>query len=146
MTEGLLAADVERDVRRHLAPLLLQEADKPAEMVVMPMTDDQRPDRRWVDAQDLHVVEQRLGRVTEIDHRPLRLAAEAGFDEKREAPLVVEDAREFATAGSLNLDAADLLGRKEGVVSAVHEHTDRKRINFRYGDRRRTRWMERRVE
>ena len=67
MAEIVLPAGVEGQVGRHDLAGLLKKADQAAEVVVMAVAEDQRVDLAGVDAQELHVVVQRLGCVTEVE-------------------------------------------------------------------------------
>src|SRR6266571_4789725 len=62
VAEIVLAADVESEIGRQLVAVLLQEADDPAEMVVVSMAEDHALYPGAVYAHDLHVVEQGLRR------------------------------------------------------------------------------------
>ena len=65
--ERLLAADVERQLRPQLALGLAQEAGETAEMVVVPVAQHQRVERGRVDAKQIRIVDQRLGREAVVD-------------------------------------------------------------------------------
>src|SRR3954466_14102986 len=64
LAEVVLAADVQRDVRRQAGAMLLQEADHPAEVVVVAVAQDPRLGFRHVDADELDVFEESLRGVS----------------------------------------------------------------------------------
>ena len=83
--EVVLAAGVEREVGRQDARYLSRKPMQAAEVVVMPVADDQRIDLVRIGADDLHVVEQRFRRVAEVEQDGALLGAALRF-EKSDRP------------------------------------------------------------
>jgi len=108
-------------------------------MIVVAVARDQSLHLRAVDADDLHVVEQRVLRVAEIEHQVARVRTDARFERERQAPFVVQrlaEVRRRENAGALRLDPLRIAhaGR---VVAAVGDHADRQAVDRRHAQFRR---------
>ena len=62
-----------------------------AVVVNVAVADDQRLDLARIDLQELDVVDQRRGRVAEVEHDGALLLLALRFQEQRQAPLIVQD-------------------------------------------------------
>ena len=91
MAEIVLAAGIELDVGRQHVAILPEEADQAAVMVDMTVADDQRLHLARVDPQQPDVVDQRRGRVAEVEHDRALLLVALRFQEERQSPLVVQN-------------------------------------------------------
>ena len=90
-----------------------------AEMIVVPVADDQRLDLRRIDADQLHVVEQRFGRIAEVEHDRALLRGALRFQKQRQAPLVVEHVLDVGAASRPRAfvdDAIDRAAAQELIV------------------------------
>src|SRR6266436_4278460 len=111
-------------------------------MIIMTMAQHETIEHRRVDAEEVDVVDQRLGREAEIDEKIPCLRSPSGFDVHREAELADQgSARRFVAADApaemLDVNALDLAARGNGELIAVDHNPYRKRINLwdRPGDR-----------
>ena len=131
--EKVLAADVERKIGGQLVSVLLEEADQAAEVVKVTVARDERLRLRGIDLHDLHVVEERVRRVAEIEQDLARLPAHARFEREREAPFVMQ--RLARVVGRDEAGAARLHPFRGAdtrcVVARVGKHTDRQVIDGR---------------
>ena len=85
--EHRLASDVECDVVAHLRAVLADKTVQPAEMIEVPVTQDQPVDFRRLDVEQIEIAVDDLRRVTEVEH-VLRLGAVMLRSKvKRQAPL-----------------------------------------------------------
>ncbi len=71
--EAFLTADKDRQFGFQLALVLIEKADKPAEMVVMAMREDERVDFAGIEGKQGNVVIESLWRVTKINENVARL-------------------------------------------------------------------------
>src|SRR5208282_6778957 len=78
--EAFLAADEQRDAGPEPGLASLQETDQAAEMVVVPVAEDQCVQCGGVNTENLSVVGQRLRRVTEVHQRLPGYGSAARFD------------------------------------------------------------------
>ena len=60
-------------------------------MVNMTVAHDQRPHLAWVDPQQPDVVDQRGGRVAEVQHDRALLLVALRFQKERQSPLVMQN-------------------------------------------------------
>ena len=68
-----LAAKKDRQLGSQLALVLIEKADKPAEMVVMAVREDERVDFARIEGKQGDIVIERLRRVTKINEDVARL-------------------------------------------------------------------------
>src|SRR3954451_527447 len=69
VAEVVLAADVEREIGGQPAAVRLEKIDQTAEVVEVPVTEDQRLCFRRIDADHFHVAEVSLGRVAVVEQQ-----------------------------------------------------------------------------
>src|SRR5262249_19100974 len=123
---------VKRKLAAHLASVLLEKGDEPAEVIEVPMTHDEGIDGRRIDLQELKVVEQRGRREAEIKERLTRLTPAQRFQVKGQAEFVVDVPAQPGAeddAETLHLDVADLGRTDKSVLVAVHDHADSQAIH-----------------
>src|ERR1700722_3831073 len=100
----------------------LEEAGQAAPMVEMAMAQDQRIDRRQINAQKLDIVVEHIGSVGEVEQVALALAALLRSEVQREAPFAEQGTLELRPALQARLDDCDLrhfLLGNENVVLAI---------------------------
>src|ERR1700722_9366785 len=71
--EAFLASEKGRQLGSQLALVLIEKADKTAEMVVMAVREDERVDFAWIEGKQGDIVIERLWRVTKINEDVARL-------------------------------------------------------------------------
>ena len=71
--EAFLAAKKDRQLGSQLSLVFIEKADKPAEMVVMPMRENERVDFAWIEGKQGDIVIECLWRVTKINEDVARL-------------------------------------------------------------------------
>lgn len=106
-------------------------------MIVVAVADDQPVELCRIDADQLHVVEQHLGRVAVVEHQRALVSRGLGFQPQRQPPLVVQRFPEIGAARwGRDRYAVGLLGPEEHIVTAVDQDTDRELVDRRHLDRR----------
>jgi hypothetical protein len=90
VAEIVLAAGVKTQILAHSRALHLQKADQAAEMVKMPVTEDQRIDRGGVDLQQVQVVLVHGWSEAEIQQIISGLAALVRLDVQCEPPFAAQ--------------------------------------------------------
>ena len=134
LAEIVFAAGIQRKIGRQLVAVFLQITDQAAVMVEVAVTQDQTLHFRIVDAEDLHVVGERIGGVAIVEQQIARFTALARFEREREPPLVVQRFSEIGgpDAGALDLDPFRLWKLRR-VVAAVGHHFDDQTVDDRDG-------------
>ena len=108
-------------------------------MIEVAVAHDQALHFRAVDAHDVHVVHQRVGRVTKIEHEMARVGADLRFQRERQPPLVVQ---RFAVIRLRNKAAASHLhpfvaAGSRRVVGAVGDDADGETVHRGHAEFRR---------
>ncbi len=135
LAEIVLAAGVERQFRGQRLAVTVEEADEPAPMIEMAVAQDQRVDLLHVDAEQVHVPGQHLGRPAIVEQEGARLAATLGFKKQRQAPFAVQRPLGIAGPARLDLHARCLLRLEEEVGGAVDQHAHGELVDGRHLDR-----------
>ena len=111
LLEDVLAADIEREVARHAAAPLRDEARHAAEVVAVAVAEDQAVDPAGIDVEQIEVAVDDLGRVAEVDQVLRLVAGRVGLHVQRQPPLAGE--RRHLALGHLAhvLDLRELVRR-----------------------------------
>ena len=106
-------------------------------MIVMAVADDQRIEFRGIDADQLHVVDEDVGRVAVVQHQRALAARGLRFQPQRQAPFIVQGFAEIGAARQWDdRYAIGLLGAEELIEAAIDQHADRELVDRRHLDRR----------
>src|SRR5215470_9147725 len=105
-------------------------------MVEMPMAHDQRIDLARIDADNIDIVEQDRGAVSEIEHQGALFASLLAREEQRKSPFAVQIAPCIGTRRRRDADAPRLCRLGEEVEAAVNQYmygelVDRRRLDWR---------------
>jgi len=116
---------------KHAAEFV-QKANQATVVIKMAVADDQRLDPLGIGTHELHVVDQGVRRISEVDHhRALRVPG-ARFDVQRQAPLVMQRATIIRSARRrLDLGTIRLAWAQKQIVGAVDQHAHREPVDHR---------------
>jgi hypothetical protein len=99
----------------------------------MPVAHDEALDLVPVETHQVHVVEQSVGGVAEVEQEVTRVRTDARLEAERQAPLIMQ--RLAVVGARIGRGTRDLdplgLGRPRRVVGAVDQHSDRQAVHHR---------------
>src|SRR4029079_1937782 len=122
--EAILAADKEGNAFLQLILRCPQKSGKPAEVIVVPVTEDERIERTRVDFQKSEIVKNGLCRIAEVDQDFSRLVAGLRFRMHAQAPFAKQLVTgrplwRFRTRKALHDDVRNVLRREIGKEEVV---------------------------
>ena len=131
--EGVLGADIEREVVAHGAAVLGHEPVHPAIVVAVAMAQDQPVKPGRLDAEQRDVAVEDFGRVAEIQHVLRTRPAGAGFEMQRKPPFAGQGGHRPArdAAHMLDRDVGMLGPRQEPFIVRIDHHPDREMVHHR---------------
>ena len=139
--EAILASEEQRQAFLHLILVGRQKAGHPAVMVEMAVAQHQGVDASRIDAKDRQIIEQRLGRVSEIDEDIARFVAASGLRVHGKTPFRLErparwPVRRCVEARALDLEPIERPRRRERRQPIIDHHANGQPIDSRDGGKR----------
>ena len=136
MAECILATDIKAKVVLHAVTVLRQNPEHAAKMVEMPVAEDERVDRRDIDAEQFKVVVEHVGRVAEVEQDAPGVRALGRGQVQRQAPLALQGpAVECGRrAYAFHTDPWRLRTGDEDVVVCIEDHLDGQAVHDRRDD------------
>jgi hypothetical protein len=103
LTEIVLPAAIEREIRWQLVALFIEETDKPTPVFVMTVAKDEGVDLARINSLELHICHQCLRRVAEIEQDRAGIVTALRIKQQRKTPLGMKRPSEIRASGRLPL-------------------------------------------